>query len=398
MPGTTGWLLDRIDGLGNTTHYTPDNMGKVTGVHYSIVGGVTATADEAYTYDVNERLSTMADGWTTTHFTYTPDGRLQGEYCQNYTDYTLVTNVWLTPWARQSVAAQKPDGSGLMTVSYGYDQAHRLRTVTDSGGTYTYSYSGGSLPPGARSPSGLALANALTIAYGYDNVARLTSTVFKNGGGTLNSHAYQYNVSGQRFQQTRTLGDTVNYTYDAIGQLKTAVGKEANNATRWNEQLNYTYDPAGNLTQRVEDGLTEVMTANNLNQFSSLSAAGTATVAGSVQGATVTSVSIGGTSGSLYADGTYAVRGQPVQRAYTVNAYDNGGQYNTATVTLAATSASPPPPPPPPPATPPPPPPSEQVSGLTLDISLSISRARPRAGWTHCSSRPTTGVALSASR
>jgi len=40
----------------------------------------------------------------------------------------------------------------------------------------------------------------------------------------------------------------LNYTYDQIGQLKTALGREAGGTTnRWQEHFGYVYDAAGNL-------------------------------------------------------------------------------------------------------------------------------------------------------
>ena len=49
---------------------------------------------------------------------------------------------------------------------------------------------------------------------------------------SLNSHAYVYNVGGQRTQQTRIDGSYVNYSYDSVGQLTNAAGFEGSAAAR----------------------------------------------------------------------------------------------------------------------------------------------------------------------
>jgi hypothetical protein len=47
------------------------------------------------------------------------------------------------------------------------------------------------------------------------------------------------NSGHQRTKQTFTAGNYVDYTYDDIGQLKTAKGKESGGAVRPHEQFGY---------------------------------------------------------------------------------------------------------------------------------------------------------------
>jgi hypothetical protein len=84
-------------------------------------------------------------------------------------------------------------------------------------------------------------------------VGRLLSTKLKNSThATLNSHAYGYNVGSQRTNQVRADGSCVNYTYDSLGQLKTALGYESGGTARLHEKFGYLYDAAGNLSKRKE--------------------------------------------------------------------------------------------------------------------------------------------------
>src|SRR5216117_1249596 len=59
---------------------------------------------------------------------------------------------------------------------------------------------------------------------------------------------HTYDAGSRRTRQTRTDGSYVDYGYDNIGQVKTAMGKESGGTTnRWHERMAYAYDAAGNL-------------------------------------------------------------------------------------------------------------------------------------------------------
>jgi YD repeat-containing protein len=59
--------------------------------------------------------------------------------------------------------------------------------------------------------------------YTYDAAGRLVGLVHKNGAGSvMSSYAWQYNAVGQLVSQTDH-GRTVEYTYDAQGQLDFSV-------------------------------------------------------------------------------------------------------------------------------------------------------------------------------
>ena len=103
----------------------------------------------------------------------------------------------------------------------------------------------------------------------------------------------------------------MDYGYDNLDQLLSATGYESPSLVqRRNEKLSYSYDAAGNLTQRVNDALTEVFgqSANRLNQFSTVTSSGTLTVAGLTSGG-ATSVTVGD-GVSPYNDGSFAVPGK----------------------------------------------------------------------------------------
>jgi RHS repeat-associated protein len=104
----------------------------------------------------------------------------------------------------------------------------------------------------------------------------------------------------------------VNYTYDALGQLETALGLESGGTTnRWQEGFIYSYDAAGNLTKRVQNVQTNVFVVNSLNELTTVVRTNNSlTVAGTTTGG-ATSVTVADNGNSpvaaiRYADATFA--------------------------------------------------------------------------------------------
>ncbi len=195
-------LTKQIDLLGQNTNFTYDpTSNRLTGFTDAKGNGI------GYSYDAKSNLSklTYADGSTaqigvdavgnvissvnrrgnTLQFTYNKDGQVtQKKY---------------------------PDGS---SISYGYDTKGNLTGVTDTSGTITMQY---------------------------DTGDRLTNIAYPNG----RSLQYTYNTDGQRTKLVGQDGNTVNYSYDTVGRLKTLT-----NATG-QSIISYDYDPLGRLTKET---------------------------------------------------------------------------------------------------------------------------------------------------
>jgi len=160
---------------------------------------------------------------------------------------------------------------------------------------------------------------------------------------TLNSHQYEYNSGHQRTKQTLTAGNYVDYTYDNIGQLKTAKGKEAGGATRWHEQFGYAYDAAWNLNYRTNNALVQALAVDALNELSSATRSGNTTVAGTTT-SPATNVTVNSVSALLYNDSTFALTNVSLtsgDNTFTAIAQDTYGRTDTNTITayLPATNA-----------------------------------------------------------
>ena len=84
------------------------------------------------------------------------------------------------------------------------------------------------------------------------------------------------NLGHQRTNQVFTnatlslAGERMGYSYDNIGQLKTATGKLADGTTAWGTNLfGYAYDAAWNLNTQTNNGTPETFTVDSLNQLTS---------------------------------------------------------------------------------------------------------------------------------
>jgi RHS repeat-associated protein len=219
--------------------------------------------------------------------------------------------------------------------SYGYDAARRLTSVTSPAGEFDYAYD----PVKLQRVHTLTLPNGAVITNAYDSVARLTLTeLMSSTGADLDSYAYGYNQANQRTNVVRAAGNYVNYTYDNMGELLTANGKEAGGVTnRWQEQFGYAYDAAGNLNVRTNNTLFQQFNVNSLNELSTVTSGGSLTVAGGTSVA-VTNVTVNTSNSILYADTVFASTNQPWvagNNTYTAIAKDALGRLATNSVTVS---------------------------------------------------------------
>ena len=152
----------------------------------------------------------------------------------------------------------------------------------------------------------------------------------------LNSHAYVYDLDGERTKQTFKDGNYLDYNYDALGQLKTALGKESGGASRLHEQFKFGYDYARNLNYRTNNALNQTFGADNLNQLTNITRSGTLTVAGTTT-TNATSVTVNSLTAERYGDATFARTNLSLvngNNTFTAIAQDSLGRGDTNAVTI----------------------------------------------------------------
>jgi RHS repeat-associated protein len=330
-------LTSRTSAAKGLATFTYDAAGNLTNIDYAV------SPDIRLQYDGNNRLTNLVSaGAFTNRFSYTAANLLaseDGPWDSDTVSYGYQNRL------RTSLGLSQVNASDW-TQTYVFDLAKRLTNVTSAPGSFGYLYTNANTVP---SPG--ALVRKLTLPGGayitnaFDSVGReLFTKLYTSTNTLLNSHAYLYNLGGQRTQQVFTVSDYVNYSYDNSGQLKTAFGKEpAGTTNRLHEQFGYVYDAAGNLNYRTNNALVQTFNVNSLNELTTVTRDGTLTVAGSTTGP-ATNVTVNTSNAVLYLDATFASTNHTLSEgtnSFTAIAKDAYGRVdtNSAVVYLPASSS-----------------------------------------------------------
>ncbi|NUW38303.1 hypothetical protein HTZ77_43945 [Nonomuraea sp. SMC257] len=199
-------------GTAQQTGYTYDELGNPT-------QRVDAAGTTTFTWDNAGRLWTATDPVTARKITY--------DYDQANRVKTMTAKVGTTSADTQVFTYDDLDrakahtlksstGTQLAQITYGWDNDDNLTTKTTAG-----------------------LAGAGTNTYGYDHAGRLTSWTAPGGAKTL----YEWDAAGNRTKA----GDKT-YTYDERNRLTSGDGST------------YTYMPRGTLATETKNGATTQLT------------------------------------------------------------------------------------------------------------------------------------------
>lgn len=253
-----GRVYTHTDPKNNTTTYPLyDDLNRMRQIVYP------DQTTKTYTYDCC-RLETVTDQNGAVAFSYGPMKRLS-----SFTDvYGKVISYSSYDKNGNLTALTYP---GNKVVTYGYDEADRLTTVTDWLSNVTrYEYT----PAGDLYKT--IYPNGSTITHSYDKAHRLTSMVDTKADGTLNAvYGYTLDSRGNRtdvsFYQpliaVPSVPSPVSSTYDADNRLQTA------------GDIDYEYDANGNLdtvtvgsdvkdyTWDYEDRLMGLVAAGNTYEY-----------------------------------------------------------------------------------------------------------------------------------
>ncbi|HEY5911886.1 MAG TPA: hypothetical protein VJA21_14890, partial [Verrucomicrobiae bacterium] len=240
------------------TFYGYDDAGNLLTIDYP------ASPDVSFTYNENNQPLTMTTvGLGISTYTYTDAGNplTEGGIWPNDT-VTLGYHATV-PRLRTGLTLAQPALTWALT--YGYDTADRLQTITSPAGTFTYTYRG----PGTVWTN-LALPNSAAITNAYDAAARLTRTALRGSSGPLSLHDYLYNTAGQRQRNTLTDNSYTTYGFDDDAQLTNSLGYLQNGTPIAAEQLGFAYDQGWNMTGRAVNGAPTSYTVNDLNEATAI--------------------------------------------------------------------------------------------------------------------------------
>ncbi|WP_195763681.1 DUF4214 domain-containing protein [Duganella guangzhouensis] len=220
--GQWTWTSDRTDLLGPYEVYDMNQAGYIVKAGDQVAVRQTYTytklATTPATYQLNKVTDAAGDALT---FTYTGAN---------------LTKVTLTPVS----------GSGnAYTVSYAYDAQNRLKTVTLTRDSLTYStnYSYAADVNGVPSQliTGISQSDGTRMSFAYANGKVKSYTLYANSTDLIgHTTAFSYAANGNTTTVTDPLMNTVTYGYDAKGQL-TSVTTPASGT------VSYSYDDNGNV-------------------------------------------------------------------------------------------------------------------------------------------------------
>lgn len=289
-----GWLTNRWTPEKGNTGYGLDNVGNVLTVSYPL-------SSITYAYDKLNRWTNMVDAVGTTTRSYTPANRVateNGPWASDTVSYAFEQGL------RTNLTLQTPNSN--IVTAYNFDLVGRMTNlVSTMAGGFIYQF----LDPRPGLPAAIYLPNGATITNTFDSLTRLKMTALKDHWGhTLDGYTYGVDVLGLKTNILRDLGLTtsaVKVGYDGINQLTAWTATESNGTPRMNEQEGFAFDAANNLLRRTNNLLVQTYVTDNANQLTTLSRAGTLTLAGATP-APANTLTVNGQAAQTYGDFTFA--------------------------------------------------------------------------------------------
>lgn len=299
-----GFVKTRTEASGRRVVHTYDPLGRVSQSQYELNSVPTRTA--TFGWDAADRLLSLNDSVA---------GALSYQYDNRFDAVTREDG----PTGRVSYTYYKNGQRESMTprngtkLSYGYDAANRLISITQAAG------SGNARPSSAKTvafdydeagrSSRLTLANGITVDYGWNEHAELAGLTYRLADGTLiGDLTYDYDDAGQRvgvdgslFREARPSAREL--PTDATGRLASDNGslivwdangrllRDASKTYAWNDlgQLaeiretasgallaSFQYDPLGRRMQRTVGTTVTRYLHDGINPIQLQSATGSA--------------------------------------------------------------------------------------------------------------------------
>ncbi|AHF93189.1 type IV secretion protein Rhs [Opitutaceae bacterium TAV5] len=336
-----GWLTQKLyaDNQGPAWTYTPAGRlatrtwarGVVTTYGYTDAGDLASvtysdsTPAVAHTYDRAGRLHTTTDAAGLLTRSYA-NGQLTGEV---YSGTGLLSGKSVT---RTFDSLQRQDSlsaTSIQPVSYTYDAASRLATVTQGNLSASYSYH-----PNLGTVSGVIVSNGSTERARqertFDVLGRVTRVDTLGNGSTLHARRdYTYNAANQRTQVTHEDSRRWAYGYDMLGQVTSAQKRLSDNTALPGYDFGYSFDDIGNRMSTTTNGRTAAYLSDALNRYTQRDYPGAIDVRGSAS----TAVTV------LVNDGLTTRTGEDFFRA---TPFDNAASAVNAEIKIQAVDPGPP--------------------------------------------------------
>jgi len=248
---TAGRLQTKTDRKAVTTTYGYDTIGRLTGKTYS--DGTTPAV--SYTYNTAGLLATAANGTDTLTWVYDLAGQLTSE--QSSKNASTVAYTYDLAGNRLTLSLD-----GTLFVSYGYDDASRLTSITRGSNVFGFGYDN------ANRRTSMTYPNGVNTSYSYDNLNRLLNLSATKASTTITNFTYSYDAAGNRL--TKQQPDyTETYGYDPLYRLT-----QAERTGSLTGLQTWSYDAVGNRLTNQQDGAVTTSAYNNKNQLTSSTGGG----------------------------------------------------------------------------------------------------------------------------
>jgi RHS repeat-associated protein len=318
---TAGRLQTKTDRKNVTTTYSYDFLGRLLGKSYSD----GATPPVSYSYDTAGRLQTAANGTDTLTWTYDLAGQLLSE--QSSKNASTVAYTYDAAGNRLTVSLD-----GALFVSYGYDDASRLTTITRGANVFAFAYDD------ANRRTSMSYPNGVTTSYVYDTLNRLLNLQANHvpTSTPITSFTYTYDAAGNRTRKQQ-LDYTEDYRYDGLYRLTQAerTGGLAGIQT-------WSYDAVGNRLTNQKDGVVTTSSYNEKNQLLSTAGGGSLLWRGTLDepgNVSFTSATVNGKPARMLPGNVFEalLPMQPGPNAVTLEARDTSGNVATKTYDINVT-------------------------------------------------------------
>jgi RHS repeat-associated protein len=255
-----GNLKKYTDRRNKVTTFGYDALDRQTFIGFGTTAGPTYESTTTLTYGVN---SGGGCGCGSGSKPTTITDSLSGTITRTFDDFDRLTSE-VTPQGTVSYTYDAADRMQTVTIpgqsviTYTYDNANRITGLTQGTSTISFGYDN------ANRRTSLTLPNGVQVAYGFDNASQLTSIDYSTGGGSLGNLTYSYDTAGRRTK--------IGGSFAQIALPTAFSSSTVNNANRLTQRgsSTFTYDDNGNMTS---DG-TRTYTWNSRNELSSISGGG----------------------------------------------------------------------------------------------------------------------------
>lgn len=289
-----GNLIALTDALGHQTRYEYDNLyrqtntidalGKATTTTYDYEGNILSLTDASgnvttYAYDDIHQLMAEAitiDGTDLTRvYNYDAAGNLVERIDRNGRtqayEYDALNRLETEQWLDD-------DSNPTRTISYGYDAASQLQSLSDPDAVYAYNYdlAGRLIQVDNNNTPGVP---HVIFNYDYDAVNNLTRVADSIEGIQTGLESFSYDLLNRATQITQSgngvTDKRVDIAYDAVSQMTGLTRYSDLTGTQLVAQTVYDYDAAGRITELIHQRGTDIIAnysfsynaANHLTQL-----------------------------------------------------------------------------------------------------------------------------------